>query len=71
MTNAKTFRLLIGSIVVGGSVFLFFEYLFKAPVFVKVLGFLALASVIYLAVDWMLAAFRSDSKGNDPDRDGD
>lgn len=58
MTNSRSFRLLIGSIVIGGSVFLFFEYLFKAPVFIKVFGFLAWAFVIWLAVDWILAAFR-------------
>ncbi len=58
MTSIKTFRLLIGSIVIGGSVFLFFEYLFKAPVFIKVIGFLALAFVIWFAVDWILAGFK-------------
>lgn len=68
MTNAKSFRLLIGSIVIGGSIFLFFEYLFKAPVFVKVFGFLALAFVVYLAVDWIMAAFKKKGRqGADQD----
>ncbi len=58
MTGSKPFRLLIGSAIAGGAVFLFFEYLFKAPVFVKVFGFLVLLFILYLVVDWMLGPFR-------------
>lgn len=66
MTHNRSFRLIIGSIAIGGAVFLFFEYLFKAPVFVKVFGILALAFLVYLVADWVYSAFkRKAGKGSD------
>ena len=69
--NSKPFRLIIGSIAIAGAVFLFFEYLFKAPVFVRVFGILALAFLVYLVADWILAAFKRKAGGKGPGALGD
>ncbi len=71
MNRKQVFRVLIGSIVIGGSLVLFFEYLFKAPVFVKVFGVLALAFVVYLSADWILASFRVPKKPDEGSRKDD
>lgn len=65
MTKKQIFRLLVGSTVIGGALFLFFQYLFKSPPIIKVFGVLSLALLVYIFVDWILGAFRDDDEGDD------
>ena len=49
--SAFTFRIFIGVIIIGATVFLSFRYLLKGPPFIKVMAIGLVAGVSYLVID--------------------
>lgn len=62
--NRQIFRIIIGAIIVGGSIYVSIRYLFKTPPFIKVLVLIALISIIYLTVDYIVKKGKKDRYGN-------
>ena len=60
----QIFRILLGAIIVGGSIYVSIRYLFKSPPFIKVLVLIALISIIYLTVDYIVKKGKKDRYGN-------
>ena len=60
----QIFRIIIGAIIVGGSIYVSVRYLFKTPPFIKVLVLIALISIIYLTVDYIVKKGKKDRYGN-------
>lgn len=60
----QIFRIIIGAIIVGGSIYVSIRYLFKTPPFIKVLVLIALISIIYLTVDYIVKKGKKDRYGN-------
>lgn len=58
------FRIILGAIIIGGSYYLSFKYLFKSPPFIKVLVLIALASITYLTINMILKKRKKDWYGN-------
>lgn len=59
----KIFRIIIASIIIGGSTYISVRYLMKGPPFIKVLVLLLLAIIIYLTVDRVLKLGKKDKYG--------
>lgn len=59
----KIFRIIIASIIIGGSAYVSVRYLMKGPPFIKVLVLLLLAIIIYLTVDKVLKLGKKDRYG--------
>ena len=49
--SAFTFRIFLGVIIIGATVFLSFRYLLKGPPFIKVMAIGLVAGVSYLVID--------------------
>jgi len=60
----QIFRIIIGAIIVGGSIYVSVRYLLKTPPFIKVLVLIALISIIYLTVDYIVKKGKKDRYGN-------
>lgn len=60
----QIFRIIIGAIIVGGSIYVSARYLLKTPPFIKVLVLIALISIIYLTVDYIVKKGKKDRYGN-------
>ena len=60
----QIFRIIIGAIIVGGSIYVSIRYLFKSPPFIKILVLVALISIIYLTVDYIVKKGKKDRYGN-------
>ncbi len=60
----QIFRIIIAAIIIGGSVYVSIRYLFKTPPFIKVLVLIALISIIYLTVDYIVKKGKKDRYGN-------
>ena len=52
--SAFTFRIFIGVIIIGATVFLSFRYLLKGPPFIKVMAIGLVAGVSYLVIDHLI-----------------
>jgi hypothetical protein len=61
--SKKLFRIIIASIIIGGSVYISVKYLMKGPPFIKVLVLLLLALIIYLTIDKILKLNKKDRYG--------
>lgn len=61
--SKKLFRVLIASIIIGGSAYVSVRYLMKGPPFIKVLVLLSLAFITYLTVDKVLKLNKKDRYG--------
>jgi hypothetical protein len=61
--SKKLFRVIIASIIIGGSAYVSVRYLMKGPPFIKVLVLLLLALIIYLTVDKVLKLNKKDRYG--------
>ena len=48
------FRILLGALLIAGSIFLSFRYLMKGPAFIKVLALGLIIGVSYLVVDYFI-----------------
>lgn len=48
------FRIILGVIIIGASVFLSFRYLLKGPPFIKVMAIGLVAGVAYLVIDHLI-----------------
>ena len=48
------FRILLGVIVIGATIFLSFRYLLKGPPFIKVMAIGLVAGVAYLVIDHLI-----------------
>lgn len=59
----KLFRIIIGSIIIGGSLYVSVRYLMKGPPMIKVLVLLLLAIIIYLTVDFIIKKGKKDKYG--------
>lgn len=60
----QIFRIILGAIIIGGSIYVSVRYLFKTPPFIKVLVLIALISIIYLTVDYIVKKGKKDRYGN-------
>jgi hypothetical protein len=60
----QVFRIIIAAIIIGGSIYVSIRYLFKTPPFIKVLVLIALISIIYLTVDYIVKKGKKDRYGN-------
>jgi cell division protein FtsW (lipid II flippase) len=60
----QIFRIIIGAIIIGGSIYISVRYLFKSPPFITVLVLIALISIIYLTVDYIVKKGKKDRYGN-------
>ncbi|MGM0479484.1 MAG: hypothetical protein ACQERC_09690 [Bacteroidota bacterium] len=65
MRTRQIFRILLGAVIIGGSVYLSVRYLFKSPPFIKVLVLIALIAIIYLTVDYIIKKGKRDRYGNE------
>lgn len=61
--SKKIFRIIIASIIIGGSGYISVRYLMKGPPFIKVLVLLLLAIIIYLTVDKVIKLGKKDRYG--------
>ena len=52
--SAFTFRIFLGVIIIGATVFLSFRYLLKGPPFIKVMAIGLVAGVSYLVIDHLI-----------------
>ncbi|MBB78597.1 MAG: hypothetical protein CL844_06300 [Crocinitomicaceae bacterium] len=52
--SAFNFRIFIGVIIIGATVFLSFRYLLKGPPFIKVMAIGLVAGVSYLVIDHLI-----------------
>jgi hypothetical protein len=59
----KLFRVLIASIIIGGSTYVSVRYLMKGSPMIKVLVLLSLAFIIYLTVDKVFKLNKKDRYG--------
>ncbi|MCH2232002.1 MAG: hypothetical protein MK105_16825 [Crocinitomicaceae bacterium] len=48
------FRMILGVIIIGATVFLSFRYLLKGPPFIKVMALGLVAGVAYLVIDHLI-----------------
>lgn len=48
------FQILIGAVIIAGSIFLVFRYLMKGSPFIKVLALGLIVGVSYLVVDYLI-----------------
>ena len=48
------FRILIGAVIIAGTIFLVFRYLLKGPAFIKVLALGLVIAVSYMVVDYLI-----------------
>ncbi len=61
--NRQIFRIILGSIIIGGSLYVSFRYLFKSPPFFKILVLIALVAIIYLTIDYIVKKGKKDRYG--------
>lgn len=61
--NRQIFRIILGSIIIGGSLYVSFRYLFKSPPFFKILVLIALVAIIYLTIDYIVRKGKKDRYG--------
>lgn len=59
----KLFRIILASIIIGGTVYVSFKYLMKGPPFMKVAVLLLIAIVVYFTVDLVLKKGKKDKYG--------
>jgi hypothetical protein len=52
--NEFIFRLIFGSVMIGGVIFLSFRYLMKGSPFIKVLALGLVAGTSYLVIDYII-----------------
>jgi hypothetical protein len=62
--NRQIFRIIFGSVIIGGSVYVSIRYLFKSPALKKILVLIALIAIIYLTVDYIVKKGKKDRYGN-------
>ncbi|PWH81392.1 hypothetical protein [Brumimicrobium oceani] len=62
--NRQIFRILFGSIIIGGSIYVSIRFLFNSPPFMKVMVLIALVSIIYLTIDYIVRKGKKDRYGN-------
>ena len=48
------YRLLLGTVLIAGAIFLSFRYLMKGPPFIKVLALGLIIGVSYLVIDYLI-----------------
>jgi len=61
--NKQIFRIIFGSVIIGGSIYVSFRYLFKSPPFFKVMVLIALVAIIYLTIDYIVKKSKKDRYG--------
>ena len=61
--SRQIFRIILAAIIIGGSTYLSVKYLFKSSPFMKVLVLIALISIIYLTVDYVIKKGKKDRYG--------
>jgi hypothetical protein len=61
--SRQIFRIILAAIIIGGSTYLSVKYLFKSSPFIKVLVLIALISIIYLTIDYVIKKGKKDRYG--------
>jgi len=59
----KLFRIILASIIIGGSIYVSMRYLFKGSPFMKVGVLFLLVLIIYLTVDYAIKKGKKDRYG--------
>jgi len=62
--NRQIFRILFGSVIIGGSIYVSIRFLFNSPPFIKIMVLIALIAVIYLTIDYIVRKGKKDRYGN-------
>ena len=62
--NKQIFRIIFGSVIIGGAIYVSIRFLFNSPPFMKVMVLIALIAVIYLTIDYIVRKGKKDRYGN-------
>lgn len=63
LKQKQLFRVILGAIIIGGSLYVSIRYLMKGPAFIKVGVLLANVAIVYLVIDFIIKRNKKDKYG--------